>query len=220
VDIVSESVLDTLRRKISSVKPAVSTHPLDVPPVGSLIEWCGSAGMGAATSCLSVVRKALVSHAGLWVIIDPAEEFFPEPAWGWGVPLERTLVVRPEPGDFAWSVEHCLRSPAVAVTWCGVDPRHDRMLRRWKRAAEIGGGIGMLFRAADQKSTGTGVDVRWRCCKGQASGAGRDVTVQLDYCRGSFQGGMFDLQVHDAEGRLSLVPQLADSARAARAARA
>lgn len=215
---MSGSVMETLRRKLVSVKPAIAGNPLDVPPAGSLVEWCGPPGTGAASIGLSVVHKALQSHAGLWVVIDPANEFYPAAAWGWGVPLERTLTLAPEAKDFAWCVEHCLRSPAVAVTWCRVEPRHDRLLRRWKRAAETGGGIGMLFRASEQRSTGTGVDLRWRCRDGHSGGEWRDVKAQLDYCRGSFQGGMFDMQVHDAEGRLSLVSGLANPAYSTRAA--
>lgn len=217
---MSETPIESLRKRLGGVicREAITTDPLVPPPSGSLVEWCGLAGAGSATLSQRVAAQVLSSRSGLWVIVDPAGEFSSMPVWGWGIPLERVLIVRPRRvGEFEWSVEHSLRSPAVAVTWCWTEARHDRLLRRWKRAVETSGGIGVLFRSVE-RSTGTGIDARWRC-KGvpAAANQGRTIRVQLDYSR-NFQGGTSDAQVHDAEGSLSVVSSLANPKGSARAA--
>lgn len=211
--------IEALRKQLKkiSTQVAVDADPLKAPPPGSLVEWNSCEGSGAATVSLSVVRDVLASRPGVWAVVDASGEFFPAAAWGWGIPLDRTVVIRPRGDeDMAWAVEHCLRSQAVAVTWCHVGRHADRWLRRWKRAAEIGGGLGVLFRS-EQSSTGTGIDQRWHSRGGQQDLAGRTVEVGLDYCRG-FHEGTFHVQVCDAEGSLTLVPQLAHSATLERAA--
>lgn len=207
--------IEQLKRKLCHLtdRPLLEADPRQPPPAGSLVEWCGPAGSGAASANLPVVRQILASRPGLWAAVDPTGEFHPLAAWGWGIPLERLVVISPQsPMDHDWAVEHSLRSSAVAVTWCWIEPHHHQ-LRRWKRAVEIGGGLGVLFRTNEARNTGTGVDLRWCASLEEAGLEDRSLKARVDYCRGNLlQGRTFDLQVHDAEGDLSVVPELARSA--------
>jgi protein ImuA len=116
---------------------------------GSLIEWVGegeSEGSGAATLALTVAAHTL-RRGGAFVAIDSAGEFYPPAAAALGIPLERTVVVRPEARMAAlWAWEQALRSPGVAVTFGRLEALDDRLLRRLQLAAEKGGGLGFLIR--------------------------------------------------------------------------
>jgi hypothetical protein len=112
---------------------------------GSLVEWVGE-GSGAATLALTVAAHTL-GRGGAFVAIDGAGEFYPPAAAALGIPLERTVVVRPEARMAAlWAWEQALRSPGVAVTFGRLEALDDRLLRRLQLAAEKGGGLGFLIR--------------------------------------------------------------------------
>ena len=107
-------------------------------PRGGLVEWLTAGdGAGGATVALAGVRAAL-KQSGYWVVIDPQGEFYPPAALGWGIPAGRLLLVRPAtPRDAAWAFEQALRCPGVAVTWNWVGSVSERVLQRWKVAAEV-----------------------------------------------------------------------------------
>ena len=181
---------------------------------GSLVEWIvPGEGSGAALVALQTVR-VVANPQQLWAVIDPAGEFHPPAASGWGIPLDSLLLLRPSSNeDAAWSVEQCLRCPAVAVTWFSPEQVTDRVVQRWKRAVEVGGGIGMLFRSMKTVCRASWADIRWSVQPrpGKVT-AGRVVRVELLFCRGSFAGGGVDLELHDATGDVHLVPSVAHSA--------
>lgn len=171
---------------------------------GSLVEWLASVeGCGATTLALQGVRCALAQHL-VWAVVDAAAEFHPPAARGWGIPLESLLLLRPSAADAVWTVEQCLRCPAVGITWCWAEHLPDQVARRWKLAAEIGGGIGVLFRP-DTVRRAPGADVRWRVQpRTTVKTAGRALRVELVSCRGAFAGGSVDLDVNDATGDVRL----------------
>src|SRR5205823_9682199 len=62
---------------------------------GTLVEWQNAGeGSGAATLALAVAAHIL-RPGGALVLIDGAAEFYPPAVAGLGIPLERTVVVRP-----------------------------------------------------------------------------------------------------------------------------
>lgn len=120
---------------------------------GSLTEWLGDGdGSGAATLALAVAAHIL-RQEGACVVIDDAGDFYPMAAAALGIPLERTIVVRPDARMTAmWAWEQALRCPGVAVVFGRVETLSDRLLRRLQLAAETGGGLGFLLRSADGRS--------------------------------------------------------------------
>ncbi len=207
-------------------------------PKGGLIEWLtGGAGAGAATLALAGVRAALdpqraLNHTGYWVVIDPHGEFYPPAVLGWGIPEGRLLVIRPATArDAAWAFEQALRCPGVAVTWNWVGPISERVLQRWKVAAEVGGGQGVLFRSEQALRQASWADVRWLVkpiashpdARGpgiRGPAAGRRLRLELAYCRGALGGERVEVEYNDETGLVRVVPQLADPAPRRGAARA
>lgn len=209
---------------------------------GSLVEWLVPvAGAGACSLALQGIRSALQQRPA-WAVVDPTGEFHSPPLQGWGVPLESLLLLRPNSiADTAWTVEQCLRCTAVGVTWIQMETLPERVLQRWKIAAETGGGTGVLFRPAQAQQQASWADVRWlveprrhsshsreapeaRSTRhtmepvSVASGTtGRRLCVTLLTCRGPFSGGSVELDVNDATGDVRLVSTLAGAATAVRA---
>src|SRR5262249_26319943 len=81
------------------------------------------------------------------VVIDGGAEFYPVAAARLGIPLDRTVVVRPDaPAAVLWAWEQSLHCPGVAVTFGRVDRIDERVFRRLQLGAETGGGLGFLLR--------------------------------------------------------------------------
>lgn len=193
-------------------------------PKGGMIEWLTTGvGAGAATLALAGVRAALSSgetarQCGYWVVIDPYGEFFPPAVTGWGIPEDRLLLIRPaSPRDAAWAFEQALRCPGVAVTWNWVGSIQERVLQRWKVAAEVGGGQGVLFRSEQALHQASWADVRWlvkplaRRSEVGSVKASRRLHLELAYCRGALGGERVEVECNDETGLVRVVPQLADS---------
>ena len=196
---------------------------------GSLVEWLApSDGSGAAILALQGVRLALGQHL-VWAVVDFASEFHPPAVCGWGVSLDSLLLLRPTSvADAIWAVEQCLRCPAVGVTWFSSEQLPDRVVQRWKRAVEVGGGMGVLFRPVEANRRASWADVRWHVQSqpdvgvvegdvressvGRHAVAGRVIRVELVSCRGCFAGGGVDLELHDATGDVRVVSAVADPA--------
>src|SRR5687767_12207330 len=69
---------------------------------GTLVEWRGPAGGGALSLALAVAAQ-LARADGALVVIDAGRDFYPVGAAGLGVPLDRTVVVRPDdPAAAQW----------------------------------------------------------------------------------------------------------------------
>ena len=113
---------------------------------GTLIEWLGEDGGGAATLALAIAAR-LLQRGGALVVIDSRREFYPPAAANLGILLERTVVVQPRPGrDSLWAMEQSLRSEAVSVALGWFQELQDRTARRLQLAADAGGGVGFLLR--------------------------------------------------------------------------
>lgn len=186
---------------------------------GSLVEWLVPVdGSGAASLALQGVRPALERRA-VWAVVDPAAEFYSPAVQGWGIALESLLLLRPTSiADTAWTVEQCLRCTAVGVTWIQMETLPERVLQRWKIAAQVGGGVGVVFRPARTRRQTSWADVRWLVDpRPGTSTPGRRIRVELLMCRGTFAGGSVELDVNDATGDVRLVSAVAGAATARRA---
>jgi protein ImuA len=144
---------------------------------GSLVEWRGDANGSGATTLALAVAGHLTRDGGAIVVLDDGREFYPVGAAGLGVPLDRTVIVRPgDPATSLWAWEQALRAPGVVVTIGWLKEIHDRVARRFQLAVEVGGGLGFLIRPPDTRApatwaatrievagmAGTGLDPGWR----------------------------------------------------------
>src|SRR5262249_44170988 len=130
--------------------PEGSMPELDLRP-GAIVEWLvGRPGAGAWTSTSWILSRCLDGR-GAWVIVDPVRESYVPALSGWGINPSRILLLRPATlQETCWVIEQCLRCPGVSVTWASIDRQlPTTVCRRWKLAAEVGGGVGLLFRPDD-----------------------------------------------------------------------
>jgi len=191
---------------------------------GSLLEWLSAPAAGSATLAFCGLAEQLANDR-TWCVIDPQHAFCPSPALEF-CEEKKPLVIRPRTWtDVCWTVEQTLRCPAVAVTWLWAEDVPERVLRRWKLAAEQGGGLGVLFRPLTAERQPSWSDVRWRvlpkasrcpstpaaseqpgCWSGSPR---RRWRVELAYCRGGFAQGRADLEQDHATGRVHLAAELA-----------
>jgi hypothetical protein len=190
---------------------------------GGVIEWLmNKPGAGAATAATQIMLEAGGSRR-FWALIDPVGECYFPAFSGWGLDQGRTLVVRPVTlGETCWAIEQCLRSPGVSATWAWVDERFPaRVHRRWQMAAEVGGGVGLFFRPAWARREPVWADLRLLVTpRSGDQGETRRVEVEVLYRRGGVGGGAQVWEIDDAAGHVRLVPQVAPSTAAKRAARA
>jgi protein ImuA len=202
----------------TGVSPKLGVRP------GGIVEWLtASEGAGAMTLASQIVSECQSSSGGVWAIVDSSRECFSPALSGWGIDPSRILVLRPATLDEAcWTVEQSLRCPGIAATWAWVDPRIPaRVLRRWQLAAEVGGGVGMLFRPVESRRQPVWADMRLMITP-RAGGQEETRRVQVDvlYRRGGLGGGAGVWEIDHATGVVHLVPEVAHSATAERAARA
>jgi len=110
----------------------------------------------------------------------------------------------------------------VSATWAWIDWRiPERVHRRWQMAAEVGGGVGLLFRPIGARREPVWADLRLLVTP-QAGGQGetRRVNIEVLYRRGGKGGSARAWEIDHAAGNVRLVPEVAHPATAERAARA
>jgi len=190
---------------------------------GDIVEWLvARQGAGAVTSALEIMSRSL-GDRGVWAVVDPAREFYVPALSGWGARPGRTLLVRPATlQETCWAIEQCLRCPGVSATWAWVEKRlSPSVFRRWKLAAEVGGGLGLFFRQDWAQREPVWADLRLRVTP-QAGGQGetRGGNIDVLYRRGGKGGSVQAWEIDHAAGVVRLVPKVADPATAERAARA
>ena len=178
-------------------------------PRGALTEWRSDAdGGGAMTLALAVIAHVL-RPGGTVVVIDAARDFYPVAAAELGVPLERTVVVRPDdPKGALWAWEESLRFPGVAVTVGRIGDVNDKVVRRLQLAVEAGDGLGFLVR-----QSGAPNGAAWgatRVCveslPGEAFGRRVDRVTRR---QAGTRTAVADVEMGYGSVPLSLVPELA-----------
>ena len=190
---------------------------------GTLVEWRGDTdGGGAATLALAVSAHVLRSD-GTLVVIDAARDFYPVGAAQLGVPLDRTVVVRPDDARGAlWAWEEALRAPGVGVTFGWLGATTDRVVRRLQLAVETGGGLGFLVRPpgtpAGAASAATRLTVEPLPTPGTSLGLGRRLRVRVTRGQADVGQAVAEVALGDEPGPLPLVPELAGPVAAGRRA--
>jgi protein ImuA len=183
---------------------------------GSSIEWLTEPGSGALDLAYGGVAAALASGKQ-WCVIDACGTFSALPALAEMV-TDQCLVVRPATVDDAWwAVEQALRCPGVALTWCWLDHLPERVARRWKVAAEAGGGVGVWFRPPAARRQSSWADLRLLVTpQPSPQRTGRTVRIDVIYRRGGVGGEAVVLEIEHATRAVRVVSELADPALAVR----
>jgi hypothetical protein len=149
---------------------------------GMLIEWLsGLARSGAATLSLLAAREAC-RPGGVLVVIDRQQMFYPPAAAGWGIDLNRLLIVHPQSAqDELWAAVQSLRSPAVAAMWAMIGRLDSRAFRRLQLAAQAGRTLGLLLRPAYVRDQPSWADVRLEVAgegeRRKAEGGGNNAAI-------------------------------------------
>jgi hypothetical protein len=145
-----------------------------------LVEWLsGLAHSGAATLSLLCAREACRS-GGVLVVIDRLQNFYPPAAAGWGIDLQRLVIVRPRGAREAlWAAVQSLSSPAVAAVWAPLERLDSREFRQLQLAAQAGRTLGLLLRPSHVRGEPSWADVRlgvgagdWGLGAGEPASAG------------------------------------------------
>ncbi|HVJ85573.1 MAG TPA: hypothetical protein VM452_07995 [Caulifigura sp.] len=172
---------------------------------GSLTEWISERAEGAMTFALLAASQTLRSREGaLMAVIDRDQHFYPAVLPGWGVPLERVVLIRPSSqADALWAWEQSLRSPGIAACVGWLPEASSVAIRRLQVAVEQGGGQGLLVRPVRAMREPSWADVRWRVTpvpmvRGPMARPGprqgRRFRVELVRCRSQFSGGVADVE--------------------------
>jgi protein ImuA len=192
---------------------------------GGIVEWLTAReGSGAVTLASQIVSRSSCERGdGVWAIVDSARECYLAAFTGWGIDASRILVLRPSTiQETCWSIEQCLRCPGVSATWARVDPRiPERVHRRWQMAAEVGGGVGMLFRPVESRRQPAWADMRLLVTpRSGGQGETRRIQIEVLYRRGGLGGSAQVWEIDHAAGLVCLVPEVANPAIANGPARA
>jgi protein ImuA len=190
---------------------------------GAIVEWLtAAAGAGACASAIEVMTQSGSAH-GVIAIVDCVGECYAPALSGWGISAAQTLLVRPTTRhEASWAIEQCLRCPGVSATWAWVEQRiPTQVRRRWQLAAEVGGGVGIIFGPETARRDSVWVDLRLLVTP-RPGGQGETRRIQIDvlYRRGGLGGTAQVWEIDHAEGVVRLVPKVADPAAAEREARA
>jgi protein ImuA len=211
---------DNEERRHEPVVQNGSIPELDLRP-GVIVEWLmARPGAGALTSTVRILSRCL-DCPGACVIVDPVREFYVPALTGWGINPNRILLLRPATlHETCWVIEQCLRCPGVSVTWACIDKRLPTTVhRRWKMAAEAGGGVGLLFRPDEAQREPVWADLRLRVTPlSGGQGDARRIRIDVLYRRGGLGGSAQVWEIDHAAGDVHLVPEVANPTAAARAA--
>jgi hypothetical protein len=115
---------------------------------GAVVE-CLAGDLGdAAVTFAAATSRELLGKDGALFVMDGLAQCFPLALAGWGCPLDRVTVVRPNsPKESLWALEQILRCRGVDVVFCWQQDRiPPNAYRRLQLAAETGGATAFLFR--------------------------------------------------------------------------
>ncbi|MEZ6134694.1 MAG: hypothetical protein R3C53_07275 [Pirellulaceae bacterium] len=163
---------------------------------GSVIEYLRStAGCGASYLALVAAANALRLRDGFLVIVDPHHEIFPPAILSLGIPLDKTIFVRPQSqADLTWAIDQALRTAAVTAVVADVEVLDDRAARRLQLAAEHGQGLGLLLRSLAARRGPSWSDVQWVVRGTLNTDGNRQISLRLARVRGGM-GGQVGKQV-------------------------
>lgn len=172
-------------------------------------------GGGAWTIAFCLARQACAAGKGL-VVVDSEGSFYPPSAALWGIDLDRMLLVRPgSPRDALAAMAQSLRSAAVGAAVGVFGPIASTDYRRLQLAAETGGSLGLLLRAAEQRHAPSFAAVRLAVRPQPSSKGKRRFQVETVRMRGDSEGRTTILEWDDEAHSLRASAAVAVAAAAA-----
>ena len=183
---------------------------------GALTEWVGDVlGSGAVTLAMVVAAHMLREEGTLVVIDDVGEmgDFHPVGAMQLGIPLDRTVVIRPDTAKSAlWAWEQSLRCPGIALTFGKINTRNDRAIRRLQMAAESSGGMGFLIPPPGHVGTpwaATRIQVEWAATRATDHSPSRRLRLRVTRGQVGSREAAIELELDDEASPVPAFPQLA-----------
>jgi len=183
---------------------------------GTIVDWLGQKGSGAAALAIVAAREACREGAAL-LVIDAASDyagsgyagsgFYPPAAASLGIDLARTVFVRPRnQADHRWAMNQALRCSGAGAVLAWPQRLDAQTFRRWQLAAETGGALGLLLRSPNVRGQPTWADIQLFVeplpASSAAAGTPRRLRVEIVRCRGGKSGGTVELELDDETGTL------------------
>ncbi|MFO1019846.1 MAG: hypothetical protein U0903_04010 [Planctomycetales bacterium] len=177
---------------------------------GTLSEWLAAEGSLAGILSLFTLRGVLAAPGTYAALIDGQGEISPLACAGWGVDLNRLLLIQPASHQETWwAVEQCLRSKAIQAVWGQLQDVPERVFRRWLLAAEAGGGVGIFLRPERVRRTPTWSHIRWAVHLVPGAGiAGHRLEIELLACRHGTSGQRVLVDLDHATSSVRVVSEL------------
>ena len=151
------------------------------------------------------------STSSIWC--DPRGTLYPPALAAHGIPLDRLFLLHPRAAaDQTWAVAECLRCRGVAAVVACVDYHLSRVeARRLQLSAERGGGVGLLLRPADRRTSSEHAAVtRWLVRPAPGERTVQRWSVQLVHGHGGRVGQAVILEHSRETNRVRAVEPLAD----------
>jgi hypothetical protein len=181
---------------------------------GGLTEWVGDVHGSGAVSLGLIVAANILLQEGTFVIIDEVGDFYPVAAMQLAIPLDRTVVVRPDTSKSAlWAWEQSLRCPGIAVTFGKINTRNDRAIRRLQMAAESSGGMGFLIPPPGHSGTpwaATRIQVESLATRPTDHSLRRRLGVRVTRGQVGSREAAIEVEFENEESFVPPFPQLAD----------
>jgi hypothetical protein len=188
---------------------------------GTLVDWLADSAASGVDLLALLSARPMLNAGRVIIVFDRDKTFYPAASAAWGIALEQTIVVRPKnQAEELWALEQCLQSAGVAVSWCRLERASGRALRRLQLAVERGGGLGFLLRPLSTRGQPTWSDVRLTVTPLVSQSSHHRARLELVRSRRGAGEKSLILELDDATGLVSVVPELAATTRAPAKARA
>jgi hypothetical protein len=173
---------------------------------GTLVEWLAArAGSGAGAWAVMAAGQAC-RDGGAVVVVDRRGSFYAPAAVGWGLELEKLIVVRPRTrAEEEWAWDQILRARPVAALLAWPERLDDRTFRRLQLAAQESGALGLLIRPAAARGEPSWADVRLLVeplagGRSDRIGAARRFRIELLRARGGGEGRAIEALLEEERG--------------------
>lgn len=188
---------------------------------GKLVEWLADSPASGVDLLALLSARSLLQNGAAIVVLDRDKTFYFPAVITLGITPRQIIVVRPKNREEElWALEQCLQSAGVAVSLCRLERATTRALRRLQLAVERGGGLGFLLRPLSARGQPAWSDVRLMVTPLVTLSSHRRWRVEVVRCRRGACEKSLILELDDATGALSAIPELAATARGSRVARA
>ena len=181
---------------------------------GTLNEWTSiSSGSGALTLALLTAHQC--QQRGAIVVIDPSHNFYPPAAELLGICCTKLVIIRPDSQlDTLWTLEQSLRCRGVSAVLAMTNRLPPQKYRRFQRAAEHGGTLGLFVRTQTSARYSGGVDIQFavKPLSSIPETHARRLCLNVQHAKGAFYRTSLILEVEHDRAVMCVASELPDSA--------